>query len=65
MIKADLDANLVSFTTWRPFLLDNPLYTEIKLESVIPLSIASGATARTEWSERTEHGKIDLLYSLS
>ena len=29
------------------------------------MSIASGSTTATSWSDRTEHGKIDLLYTLN
>ena len=54
----------VNFTTWRPFQISDELHTQISLQNEIPLIFASGPTAATEWKDRTEHGKISLVYTL-
>ena len=51
------------FTTRRPLQADDSIHTGIELDSIVRLSLASGATAETGWSERVEHGKIDLYFN--
>ena len=58
------ERRIVNFTTWRPFQISDELHTQISLQNEIPLIFASGPTAATEWKDRTEHGKISLVYSL-
>ena len=53
----------VRFTTKRPFEADDPIHQAIKLDSEFALSIATGKTSETEWSERIENGKIDLFFN--
>ena len=51
-VSIDQADGMVHFTTRRPFAADDPIHKVISLDSSLPISIASGATAETEWSEK-------------
>ena len=62
LVQLDDAEKKVRFTTWRPFDTNDALDWVIKLDEIIPISIASGS-ADTEWSERIDHGQIELYLS--
>ena len=64
MVKLDNIGN-VNFTTWRPFIINDLVHKKVKIDEQIPLSFASGPTADTPWSDRTNHGTIVLSFGIN
>jgi hypothetical protein len=62
LVQLDDAEKKVRFTTWRPFDTNDALDWVIELDEIIPISIASGS-ADTKWSERFDHGQIELYLS--
>ena len=61
-IRLDEENDKVEFTTIRPFDTKDSLDRILELDTIVPLSIASGSQSDS-WEERTDHGRVNLFFN--